>query len=152
MKKTSIAIQPHQLRWIERNLTAIDIPFVVIGGFAVQYYYSARETEDVDLFIGADPSVIERLVLGIRELARDPCAKVKLLDQSVGHFKVGGEHKIDVLSFAPALNFDEAYRTAEPFELEGVALPILSRALLIDHKKAVGDKKDLEDIRRLEKA
>ncbi|MEP9374922.1 hypothetical protein [Mesorhizobium sp. KR1-2] len=87
----------------------------------MKFYDPAREAEDVDLFVGADPSVIERLVAGIPDLALDPKAKAKLLDQRVGHFKVAGEYKVDVLSFALGLNFEEAFCTAEICELDGVA-------------------------------
>ncbi|RWP42424.1 MAG: hypothetical protein EOR04_11445 [Mesorhizobium sp.] len=145
-----ILIQPHQLRWMEHNLTDNDVPFVVIGGVAVKFHFPARETEDVDLFVGADPVVIERLVAGIPDLAQDPKAKAQLLDQKVGHFKVAGEHKIDVLSFAPGLDFGEAHRTAETCEFDGISIRILSRPLLIAHKRAVGEPKDLEDVKHLE--
>jgi hypothetical protein len=43
---------------------------------------------------------------GIPALASDPKAKAKLLEARIGHFKVAGEHKIDVLSFAPGLEFE----------------------------------------------
>ncbi|RWO41383.1 nucleotidyltransferase [Mesorhizobium sp.] len=145
-----ILIQSHQLRWIEHNLIDNDVPFVVIGGVAVKFHSPARETEDVDLFVGADPIVIERLVAGIPDLALDPKAKAKLLDHRVGHFKVAGQHKIDVLSFAPGLDFEEAHRTAEIYELDGAAIRILNRPLLIAHKRAVGEPKDLEDVKLLE--
>lgn len=135
---------------MEQNLIDNDIPFVVIGGVAVKYHCPARKTEDVDLFVGADPLVIERLVAGVPALALDPNAKAKLLDHRVGHFKVGGEYRIDVLSFAPGIKFEEAYRTAPVYELNGTSIRILSRPLLIAHKRTVREPKDLEDVQLLE--
>lgn len=143
-------ILPHQLRWMERYLTENDVPYVVIGGVAVKFYRPERETADVDVFIGADAAKIERLVAGIPALASDPNAKAKLLDSRVAHFKVAGEHMIDVLSFAPGLEFEEAHRTAEICVLDGVAVPILRRDMLIAHKSAVGEPKDLEDVKLLQ--
>lgn len=118
----------------------------------MRFYCPARETDDVDLFIGADPTTIERLVARMPALESDPKAKAKLLDARVGHFKVAGEHQIDVLSFAPGLEFEEAHRTAEVCLVDGVAVPILSRNLLIAHKSAVGAKQDLEDVKLLQPA
>lgn len=144
-------IQPHQVRWIERNLIDNDVPFVVIGGVAVKYYRAARQTEDVDLFVGANSDVIHRMVAAIPDVARDPKAIAKLLEPKVGHFEVGGPHQIDVLSFAPGLDFDEAYRTAQPCDLAGVNFPMLSKSLLIKHKLEVGEPKDLADVELLQR-
>ena len=143
-------MQPHQRRWIEGNLLDHDIPFVVIGGVAVKFYCPARETSDIDLFVGSDPATIARLVAAIPKLAADPDAKAKLLDWRVGHFTVEQPHQIDVLSFAPGLEIDEAVRTSEMVEIEGVPIPILSLTLLIAHKLAVNEFKDLEDVRLLQ--
>jgi len=142
-------IQPHQRRWVEANLIENDIPFVVFGGVAVKYYRPDRQTDDLDIFVGADEQTIERLVTNISALAADPNSRAKLRDRRVGHFKVGEPHRIDVLTYAPGLEIEEALRTAEAFELEGVAIPILGRELLISHKRAVGEPKDLADVELL---
>jgi hypothetical protein len=142
-------IQPHQRRWIEKNLIDHDIPFVVFGGVAVKHYRPDRQTDDVDIFVGADDLTIERLVAGIIQLCDDPNARAKLRDPRVGHFKVGEPLKIDVLTFAPGLEILEAVRTAEVLDLDGVPIPILSLDLLIAHKRAVGEPKDLKDIELL---
>jgi hypothetical protein len=142
-------IQPHQRRWIEKHLIDDDIPFVIFGGVAVKHYRPDRPTDDVDIFVGADDLTIERLVAGITQLRDDPKARAKLRDPRVGHFKVGEPLKIDVLTFAPGLEILEAVRTAELLVLEGVAIRILSLDLLIAHKRAVGEPKDLKDIELL---
>jgi len=145
-------IEPHQLRWIEENLIDHDIPFVVIGGVAVKFYHTARNTADVDLFVGSDPTTVTRLVEAIPKLSADPNAKVKLLDRRVAHFKVGEPHKIDILTFAPGLEIGEAVDTAETLQMGGATIPILSRPLLIAHKLAVNEPKDHEDVKLLQKA
>ena len=120
------------------------------SGVAVKFYHAARQTDDVDLFVGADPEVIGRMVAGIADLAADPQAVAKLLDIKVGHFKVSGSHQIDVLSYAPGLEFDEAYQTAEILKIGGVVIPVLSKTLLIRHKQTVGEAKDLADVALLQ--
>lgn len=142
-------IQPHQRRWIEKNLIDHDIPFVVFGGVAVKYYRPDRQTHDVDIFVGAEDLTIERLVAGITQLRDDPKARIKLRHPLIGHFKVGEPLKIDVLTFAPGLEIEEAVRSAEVLDLNGLPIPILSLDLLIAHKRAVGEPKDLEDIELL---
>jgi len=142
--------QENQVRWIDDNLIQHEIPFVVIGGFAVKFYYYARETSDVDLFVGADDATITRLVAGIRQLSADPSAKDRLLDRNLGHFNVGPPYNIDVLTFVDCLDIDEAVRTAECREMNGVKIPFVSRRLLIANKRVCGTPKDLEDVRLLQ--
>ena len=67
----------------------------------------------------------------------------------MGHFNEGGEHPIDVLTFAPGLETGEAVTTAEALCVDGVPIPIVSRRLLIAHKIAVGGSKDLKDVELL---
>lgn len=142
----TMLIEPHQFRWIDDNLVDNHIAFVVIGGVAVKFYCPSRRTKDLDLFVGADPTMVDRLVAAIPQLRRDPNARAKLLSDKVGHLQVDIPYSIDILTFAPALAFEDALRTAEQYEQNGMIVPILSRSLLIAHKEAIGDRKDLEDV------
>jgi len=147
--EAEILIQPHQRRWIEENLIDNDIPFVIFGGVAVKHYCQGRSTDDVDIFVGADDGTIERLVVNIPQLSVDPNSRAKLRDPRVAHFKVGEPIKIDVLTHAPGLEIGQALRTAEVLDLDGVSLPILSKDMLIAHKRKVGEPKDLSDVELL---
>jgi hypothetical protein len=139
-------IEPHQLRWIEDKLIVNDIDFVIIGGVAVRYYCPERQAGDLEMFVGADAGVVDRIVAAIPRLERDVTARGKLLDPKVGHFRVEGPHAIDVLTFARGLSLEEALRTAERHEQQGTVLSILSRSLLIAHKQSVGERKDIMDV------
>ena len=86
---------------------------------------------------------------GIPRLAQDPTSKVKLVSKKAGSIQVGGDHRIDVLCVAPGLDFEEAYRTAVLYETKDAVIPILNRQLLIAHKRAVGEPKDLDDVKLL---
>lgn len=143
-------MRPHQRRWIEENLVDNDVAFVVFGGVAVKHYRPERQTTDVDIFVGADEQTIERLVANIPQLQADPKSRAKLRDYRVAHFKVGEPISIDVLTHAPGLEIGEALRTAEVIDLDGVEIPILSKVLLIEHKRAVGEPRDLEDVALLQ--
>lgn len=103
----------------------------------------------MDIFVGADEATIERLVENIPQLASDPKSRAKLRDPRVAHFKVGAPLSIDVLTHAPGLEIGEALRTAEVIDLDGVSIPILSKPLLIAHKREVGEPKDLADVELL---
>lgn len=126
-----------------------NIPFVIFGGVAVKHYCPARSTDDVDIFVGANEGTIERLVLNISQLSADSKSLAKLRDPRVAHFKVGEPIRIDVLTHAPGLEIGLALRKAEMADLDGVPIPILSKDMLIAHKREVGEPKDLADVELL---
>lgn len=76
----------------------------------------------VTVIVGADEQTIGRLVGNIAQLRVDPKSRAKLRDPRIAHFKVGDPIKIDVLTYAPGLQIEEALKTAEVVEVEGVAL------------------------------
>jgi hypothetical protein len=49
------------LKRIGTALNAVHAKYLVIGGFAVNYYGFTRATEDLDLLIAQDPENIERV-------------------------------------------------------------------------------------------
>lgn len=129
-------LEGHERRWILERLEDNDIPFVVVGGVAVKFYCPQRERGDVDLFIGADPAQIERLIARVRGF--EARAREKLLSPRIGHAEVVGDGiRVDLFSFAPGLDFNEALQTATPHEEQDLLFPILSRDLLLRHKEEV---------------
>jgi predicted nucleotidyltransferase len=142
-------IKPHQRRWIEKNLVENDINFVIIGGFAVNYYCKEREFLDIDIFVMPDKDAVRRMVDAITSLRNQPNMVAKLLDRRVGHCKIGHPQNIDIICFPPGIIFEETYNSAEIHELSGLKIPIISRDLLIQHKETVGEEKDLKDVNML---
>jgi len=59
--------------------------------------------------------------------------------------------RIDLVTGASGLTFDEARRGAVVQEIDGVRVPILSTQDLIRNKLASGRPKDIEDARLLQK-
>jgi hypothetical protein len=49
----------------------------------VKFHFPVRETEDVDLFVGADPMVIEWLIAGIPEVIPNDMAGSTRLQEPV---------------------------------------------------------------------
>lgn len=57
--------------------------------------------------------------------------------------------RIDVLTRAPGLDFEDAWGRREVMSYRGVDLYVLSRADLVASKIAAGRPRDLEDVRAL---
>ena len=59
--------------------------------------------------------------------------------------------RIDVITSLTRLTFDGAWATRVIHEADGLALPFLGRAALIDNKRAVARPKDLADVDALQR-
>jgi len=65
-------------------------------------------------------------------------------------FQIGvSPRRIDILTSIEAVAFESAWADRFEIELEGIALPVLSRKHFIQSKKALGRAQDLADVERL---
>jgi len=66
-------------------------------------------------------------------------------------FQIGvAPRRIDLITSASGLRFEEAYETSLPVEIDGIAVRVLSVPDLIHNKRASGRTKDLADAEALE--
>ena len=130
--------------------------YVLVGGFAVQLWGSARATKDIDILI--DPTVenARRVLDAIVELTGSWGLARDLLAEEVARKPVtiiGDIPRIDILTVAHTLHFPEASRDATTFEVDGVRIPTASIEHLIASKQTgrlrdAAAVEELLDIRR----
>lgn len=127
-----------------KELNEKDVKYVLIGGFAMNYYGFPRATEDIDLIV--DPSNENILKLkkalsflpdnAVREVAADDVEKYEVV-------RVADEIVIDLLKKACGVTFDKV--GIEYFEFKGVRIPIADIFTMVKTKQGVRprDKEDL---------
>lgn len=131
------------LKRIGRALNAAQAKYLIIGGFAVNYYGFARATEDLDLLIDAAPENIEKIKQALCVLP-DQAAK----DLSPADFaqysviRVVDEITVDLLTRAGDVTYDSA--EAVPAVLDDVAMPIASLKTLISTKGGLRERDQLD--------
>lgn len=133
---------------VHQFLQSIAIPYVIIGGMAVQFWGEPRFTQDVDLTVAApldDPvTFIEQVVAKFPPRIEDAVAfarrnRVILVRSSNGT-------PIDISLGLPGYE-EEVMERAVEFELEpGQAVRICSPEDLIIHKAIAGRPQDVRDI------
>lgn len=136
--------QKHQLRYL------------LIGGYAVNYYGYTRNTEDLDIWLA--PTVENRQAFIDTLLCMNYSEKeVKpLLDEDFTIPFVGtigsADAVIDVLTFVhQSISFEEAEKQKKIFEIQpGVLLNIVPYDVLKDMKLLTHREKDMFDVARLE--
>lgn len=118
--------------------------YILIGGFAMNYYGLPRATEDIDLLV--DPSTDNILRIknalsflpdnAIKEVAPDDVEKYEVV-------RVVDEIAIDLLKKACEITYEKA--GIEYFEFKGVSIPVADISTMIKTKQGVRprDKEDL---------
>jgi hypothetical protein len=132
------------------RLNAHGAAYVLFGARALQLWGSARATRDVDVLIPKDVENARRVLAALSEigvgLAREWLAE-EVVSKPITI--IGNDPRVDLMTVAWSVPYDEAAREAAEFEVEGVRIPVAS----IDHliaSKRTGRLQDAADIEVLQ--
>ena len=128
------------------------VRYLLIGGYAVNYYGYARATGDIDVWIALDPDNASRLVKAVREFGFDtPDLKPELFLQEKRIIRMGNiPLRIEILTAISGLGFDECYPDRVEATIDGVDVTLIALPHLKQNKRASGRHKDLEDLDHLD--
>ncbi len=130
--------------------------YMLIGGYAVNYYGYNRNTKDMDAWIA--PTLENRqafiktlLCMNYSEIEVASIYLEDFTKHFIGHFG-SGDSTVDILTIVhQALSYDVAEKDKISFEVtEGVFMEMVPYNFLKDMKLRSGRDKDLWDIARLE--
>ena len=131
-------------------LNAADAHYLVVGGSAAQLWGSSRTTRDVDILIEPTADNAARVLSALSSLPFGVASELtpeELLGRGVT--MIGDTPNVDVLTRAWNVSWAQAARQVAVFELDGIPVPTISLALLIESKRT-GRTQDLADIEVLE--
>ena len=121
-----------------RSLNEHDARYVLIGGFAVVLHGYVRATKDIDLLVESSDANVRRVKAALCVL-EDRAAEL-IEDDEVRRYsvvRIADEIVIDLLERACGIDFAEARPEVETFTIDGVAIPVASKQLLIRMKDTV---------------
>lgn len=122
----------------------------MIGGLAVNVYGLPRSTKDMDLFIEHEIGNCENLLCALEEVKLGTVSLTdakKIFENEITIFD--DVIRIDVLTQVKGLEFLPAWDARNEIHIDDVLIPFVSFEHLIQSKKAVGRKHDMEDVRYL---
>ncbi|MGD9889780.1 MAG: hypothetical protein AB7R89_14500 [Dehalococcoidia bacterium] len=130
------------------------VEFLIVGAFALAAHGLPRATGDIDIWVrNSDENAtrvwqaLVRFGAPLRGLAPSDLAAPDIV------FQIGvAPRRIDILTSVDGVVFDEAWPYRLTVSLEGVAIPVIGRAHLIQNKRAAGRPKDLADLDWLQNA
>lgn len=131
-------------------LNAANAHYLVVGGSAAQLWGSSRTTRDIDILIEPTADNAERVLEALSALPFGVASELTpeaLLGRGVT--MIGDTPNVDVLTRAWNVTWAQAAQQVAVFELDGVAVPTVALALLIESKRT-GRSQDLADIEVLE--
>ncbi len=148
-----------------QKLHRMEVPYLVVGGMAVNLHGYDRSTGDLDIVVSLKAADIEQLVSAIKAIGFKPRMPVSLDDLadsekrrvwieeknmvvfSVYNPVLEYEH-VDIL-IVDDINFKQAYQRREDIKVGKTVISLISIPDLIRMKKKVGRKTDMVDIEAL---
>lgn len=128
------------------------VEYLVVGAHALAAHGHIRATKDLDVWVRPDPANARRVLKALRNFGA-PLHELSESDLSEPGitFQIGVEPlRIDILTQIDGVTFDEAWDGRVLATFAGVSVTVLSRAYLIQNKRASGRKQDLADVEWLE--
>ena len=127
------------------------VDYLLVGGFAVNYYGYHRFTEDIDFWIAVSDENFDRLLAAIREFFGEALAGLDMnfLKNNESLYLGRVPNKIEVFQKASGVEFSEVYPRRVETTIEGLPVKIISLDDLKTNKRASGRNKDLADLDNL---
>jgi predicted nucleotidyltransferase len=128
------------------------VKFILVGAYALAAHGYPRATMDIDIWVMPSPDNAEAVLRALRIFgAPSHNLTKKDLEEDGTVFQIGvAPRRIDIITAATGLKFEDAYRNSILINIDGIDVHIPSIADLIINKKATRRTKDLADAEALE--
>ncbi len=136
-------------------LAAERVEFVVVGAFALAQHGLPRATGDIDFLVRASAQNAQRVYTALSRFGA-PLASAGVtpadFEKPGTVYQMGvAPRRIDILTEASGISFDEAWSTRIVREIDGRDVPFLALEPLLKNKRATGRAKDEVDAEALER-
>jgi len=132
-------------------LSANDVRFLLVGAYAMGAYGHPRATGDIDIWVWATAENSGKIYNSLKQFGA-PLAQINqdsFTEEGIV-FQIGvAPRRIDILSRIDGVDFEDAYEKRQITDIDGIAVPLISKQHLIKNKLATGRKKDALDAEQL---
>jgi hypothetical protein len=138
------------------QLNLNEVPYIVVGGYAVNYHGYRRTTGDIDIWIKpSNENSKTQLLIALKNIGitEDKLQKLSEIDFTLPTVFVDGKepYKIDFMTRISGVNFEEAWDKKIIAELDGLKIPFIHLHHLILSKISNNRTKDKLDVEELQK-
>ncbi len=133
------------------SLNEREVRYLIIGGIAVAAHGHPRYTKDMDVWVWLDKANAVKLVSALNDFGFASLKKKpeEFLDPNAVHQFGVEPNRIDVLTDAGGVPFEECYERRVVVKVRGVNVNFISREDLFRTKQSTGRLQDLADIEQL---
>ncbi len=142
---------PQDFKDFLRLLQSENVNYLIVGGYAVAYYGYPRATGDLDIWVAVDSGTSSAIVRVLRQFGFSPESvplDFQLQQRQVIRMGVP-PLRIEVLTGASGVNFDECYSRRTVGVVDELKLNFISLDDLKINKRAAGRTKDQNDLEHL---
>lgn len=128
------------------------VKFLLVGAYAMAVHGYPRATMDIDFWVLPSPENAEAIMRALKRFGA-PVENLTCQDFQTEDlvFQIGvAPRRIDIITTASGLQFDEAYKRSISMDLDGIKLRIPCLEDLIQNKLTTGRTKDLADAEAME--
>jgi hypothetical protein len=123
--------------------------YLLAGGVAANLHGSVRATKDVDILVPRDEANTARVLTALGELPYGIANELEAAEIVRNPITiVGDDPRVDILTVAWTVTFDQAWNRRVVRRVEGTRVPYLGRDDLVASKQT-GRASDIADIERL---
>ncbi len=135
-----------------QSLVDEKVSFLLVGAYALAAHGFPRATMDIDIWVMPSPENADAVLRAIRRFGTPLHNLTRAdLEKEDTVFQIGlAPRRIDIITAASGLNFEETAARAITVKIEGMTVRIPSINDLIRNKRASGRTKDLADAEALE--
>lgn len=135
-----------------KSLNDNDVQYLIIGGYAVAFHGHPRYTKDLDVWINPDSSNAEKVIQALIDFGFE---SIGLSESDFAQPDVTIQlgyppNRIDLLTTANGLTFEDCFPTRQVFEIDGVDVAFIDLENLKENKRATGRHQDLADLEKLD--
>lgn len=151
-KPTLGSSETFQVLGVCRLLNEHDAEYLVVGGIACNLHGLIRATKDIDLLIPKDVRNTEAVLEALKHLTFGMAKELDAEEVTKKPFTIIGDiPRVDLLTVAHRVKFEEAAKTALEVKIDGVRVPYVDFETLLKTKATdrLQDKADSERLRQI---
>jgi hypothetical protein len=142
---------PSDFKEFLKLLSENEVEYLLIGGYAVNYYGYVRPTGYMDIWISITRENAKKVVAVLREFGfASPEINTELFVKEKSLVRMGvPPMRLEITNYIDGVDFSEGFSERELIQIEEITVNLISLKHLKATKKASGRYKDLNDLKNL---
>jgi hypothetical protein len=141
---------PKDFKEFLRLLNSNSVRYLLIGGYAINFYGYSRNTEDLDVWVAMAADNAEKIAAALQALGFLSATQDLFLEKSRVVRMGVPPMRIELLTTISGVEFESCYARRHVEQIDEIEVSIISPEDLRTNKLAAGRLKDLADAERLD--